>query len=257
MRLPDGREVMQVNPSETSLQFRNIFSAREYSRYGISLPPEATIFDVGANVGISSLFFLEEYPDSVLHAYEPADVMHAALAANLARFGDQALAHRLAVGRRPGRAQLTVYPHTTAMSSLYADAGDDEDVTRVFLANCGFTARDVDALVGGRYQGQAESCEVTTISAEIARLGVQRLDLLKINVEKAEWDVLAGIEEPDWPIVQQIVMQVHDLDGRLGLVVRLLKGRGFEVRWRQDPLLAGTNIHDLAARRGTPPEGDR
>ena len=74
--------------------------------------------------------------------------------------------------------------------------------------------------------------------------------LLKVNVEKAECDVLAGLDARDWPRVRQITMQVHDLDaGRVAAVRRDLERRGFAVAVDQDPLLAGTEIFDLFAWR--------
>src|SRR5262249_51223186 len=57
-----------------------------------------------------------------------------------------------------------------------------------------------------RRSRQRFDCEVTTVSAEIRRLGVDRLDLLKIDVEGAEWDVLQGIEEPDWSRIGQLAV---------------------------------------------------
>ena len=46
----------------------------------------------------------------------------------------------------------------------------------------------------------------------------EKIDLLKIDVEKGELEVLNGIEDADWPRIHQIVMEVHDLDGRVGMV---------------------------------------
>jgi hypothetical protein len=42
----------------------------------------------------------------------------------------------------------------------------------------------------------------------IRTLKIQRIDLLKIDVEGAEMDVLTGIEEEHWPAIQMISMEV-------------------------------------------------
>jgi hypothetical protein len=132
---------------------------------------------------------------------------------------------------------------------MYADPEHDADVTRTFLVNSGFDAADVADLVPGRHAGEPFACELRTASQVIAEHGVERIDLLKVNVEKAERDVLDGIEERDWPKVRQITMQVHDLDGRVEAMRAELAGRGFEVEVDQDPLLRTTDIFDLYARR--------
>ena len=53
----------------------------------------------------------------------------------------------------------------------------------------------------------------------VAQLGIGRIDLLKIDVEQAEADVLAGILDADWPLIRQLAAEVHDLDGRLAAIV--------------------------------------
>jgi 31-O-methyltransferase len=249
MRLPNGLQVMQLNPGETSLQYRNIFVNREYGKHGIRLEPSSVIFDIGANIGIASLYFHAECPDARIFAFEPAAPLFEALRANIAQCGSGARAFCRAVGARPGTAMLTIYPDTTAMSSIYADPLEDQAVTRQFLANSGFAGADIEDMVAGRYDSIAQECEVTTVSMLLAELRLDRLDLLKINVEKAESDVMAGIIAGDWPKVRQLVMQVHDIDGRLAKVRSDLTKRGYDVFVRQDPLLRGTEIYDLAARR--------
>jgi 31-O-methyltransferase len=241
--------VLQVNAAETSLQYRNIFLDREYQQHGVHIPPGAVVFDVGANVGIATLFFLAEQPDARVFAFEPAAVLFRALQRNLETERDRATALPYALGNAVGRRSLTYYPRTTAMSSFYADPADDAAVTKTFLANCGFSESDINDMVFDGYVARTESCVVSTVSHQIAAHGIETLHLLKINVEKAEADVLAGIDELDWPRIQQIVMQVHDIDGRLAGVRGDLHARGFQVFTRQSPLLYGTPIHDLAARR--------
>jgi thioesterase domain-containing protein/acyl carrier protein len=83
---------------------------------------------------------------------------------------------------------------------------------------------------------------------------IERIDLLKINVEKSEMDVLAGIAEEDWPRIRQVAMEVHDIDGRLARVQRLLSDHGFAVAVEKDWQLeqsAETNFYVYARRPGT------
>ena len=43
------------------------------------------------------------------------------------------------------------------------------------------------------------ACQLKTLSEVIRESQVERIDLLKVDVEKSELDVLAGIDEDDWP----------------------------------------------------------
>jgi acyl carrier protein len=56
----------------------------------------------------------------------------------------------------------------------------------------------------------------TTLAEVVA---AHRIDLLKIDVEKAEADVLAGIDPATWEKIDQVVLEVHDLPGRLELTL--------------------------------------
>jgi hypothetical protein len=58
----------------------------------------------------------------------------------------------------------------------------------------------------------------------------RRIDLLKIDVEGDELEVLRGIAPDDWPLIEQIALEVHDREGRLGKVEALLRQQGYAVR---------------------------
>lgn len=71
----------------------------------------------------------------------------------------------------------------------------------------------------------------------------QRIDLLKIGVEKSELDVLLGIEKHDWTKIKQVVVEVHDIDCRVKKVIDLLKDNGLvEITVEKEPILNGADI---------------
>ena len=87
----------------------------------------------------------------------------------------------------------------------------------------------------GRYDSAVNlTCELRTLSSMLQELNIDRVHLLKIDVERAELEVLEGIDEADWPAIDQIVAEVHDENGRLAEVTSLLVRQGFEVTVEQD-----------------------
>lgn len=99
-------------------------------------------------------------------------------------------------------------------------------------------------------RSQIIDCQAFTLSEIISDHGLATIDLLKIDVERAELDVLAGIDDSDWPKIMQTVIEVHDLDGRLRTVQNLLQTAGFEaVETEQSAELQGSSLHTLYARR--------
>ncbi|GFH13539.1 methyltransferase, FkbM family/non-ribosomal peptide synthase domain TIGR01720/amino acid adenylation domain-containing protein, partial [Haematococcus lacustris] len=50
-----------------------------------------------------------------------------------------------------------------------------------------------------------------SLSQIIQEQGLQRVDLLKVDVERAEVKVLQGIAPQHWSILRQVSMEVHQL----------------------------------------------
>jgi hypothetical protein len=135
------------------------------------------------------------------------------------------------------------------MSGLYADEDVDRGVSKAFMINSGFAPRDLDYLLKNTFEAQKLRCPLRTISEIVAERSVERIDLLKIDVEKAELDVLAGIAEADWPRVRQVVAEVHDMEGRLDHLRGMFEERGYEVVLEQERALKNTRLYNILARR--------
>ncbi|HSU81367.1 MAG TPA: FkbM family methyltransferase, partial [Thermoanaerobaculia bacterium] len=153
-----------------------------------------------------------------------------------------------ALSDHAGEAEITFYPLWSGMSGLYADAADDEAITRAFLRNQDERlAEHADELLAGRFEGEVFRCPLKTLSQVIRENGIEAIDLLKIDTEKSELDVLRGIEEQDWPKIGQIVIEAHDRDGHLEAITALLGRHGLSVVADDSGLLQGTGMVNLYA----------
>jgi iturin family lipopeptide synthetase A len=94
------------------------------------------------------------------------------------------------------------------------------------------------------------------LSGYIAEAGIERIDLLKINVEKSELDVLQGIDFDDWRKIRQLVIEV-DLSQNLEPITSLLEQQGFDVLVEQDPLLRSTDLCYVYAIRPSAADGSQ
>jgi FkbM family methyltransferase len=102
-----------------------------------------------------------------------------------------------------------------------------------------------------RFRTKQVECDLTTISAALREYGIDAVDLAKIDVEGAEWEVLRGIDESDWPRLRQLAIEVHDVDGRVARMRDLLETKGYDVfvdeaDWATHRLMG---IHMLYASR--------
>ena len=114
-----------------------------------------------------------------------------------------------------------------------------------------------DQLLAGKFRIEQYECEFRTVSEVMRAEGIEQLDLLKVDVEKSEEDVLAGIEAGDWARIGQIVMEVHG-EQRLKRVKEILSGQGYEIRVGEEEFLKGAQLYNLyAVRRGLERETGR
>jgi acyl carrier protein len=61
--------------------------------------------------------------------------------------------------------------------------------------------------------------------------------------------VLGGIAEADWNRILQIAMEIHNVDGELEIIRRLLEEKGFAVTVEQEAWFRGASNFNLYARR--------
>ena len=59
--------------------------------------------------------------------------------------------------------------------------------------------------------------------------------------------MLSGIGEGDWSKIKQIVIEVHDIDGRLDQIRELLEQHGYNLSIEQDIFLQKTGLYNLYA----------
>lgn len=257
--LPNGLEIAYQSQAETQHFYEDIFEHRGYLRCGVELPEKSCVFDVGANIGLFSLFIGTQFRDARLFSFEPAPPLFALLKANVERHRIPARLFNCGISSRPGTARFTFYPASSGMSSFYPDLDEEKHVLRAIMQNqlsSGMPGMSEvmaysEELLEQRFASQEYECPLRTLSDVIAEHGVERVDLLKVDVQKAEYDVLCGIAADDWPKIRQVVAEVHDIDGRVAATRDLLKQRGFFVEVIQDELYRGSNIVNLyALRRG-------
>jgi len=248
----DDLLVAQVNRTETDFLYREVFSNSEYLKHGIALADGAVVVDAGANIGMVTLFVAAHSRGARVVAVEPVRELARAAEINAELHGVDATVIACALGGEAGEAELTYYPGNTAMSGIHADDDEDREVLRSYLLT-GEGARagaQLDAMVADRMVAARRTCPVRTLTDVVADQRLERIDLLKIDVEKAELEVLAGMDDGVWDIVNQIVIEVHDLDGRLAEIVELLAERGFVVASDRDHRLELTPLYTVYGHRG-------
>ena len=255
--LPNGWQIAEYLPNETQQMYREIFIDLEYLKHGIRLPSDAIVIDAGANIGLFSLFVSAMCDKAQIHAFEPFPSIARILKANQALYGLPIRIHQTALSDFDGRTKAGFCAKSSLQSGLFNDQNQDTKVVYHYAQNqwSNELAEPVLMdLVSQRVQFQTQDIEVHRLSTIIKQENLERIDLLKIDVEKSESLLLGGIAPDDWTRIRQIVAEVHDIDASLAQLVNRLRWQGFEVVTEQSPSFQRTNIYLIYAWRPDNPE---
>ena len=142
-----------------------IYSTKAFGRESCSdikqiIASPKTLFDVGANVGQTASLWHEEFPEADIHSFEPVARLHKQLEDNCGKY---ARCNHLGVGDECGELKIHYGKH---------------DVSHSFSKD--------DQNLGG------EVTSVVTVDSYCKEHNIERIDLLKIDVEGFEPQVIKG-----------------------------------------------------------------
>lgn len=155
---------------------REIFLDHEYAH------PHAenasVIFDVGANIGMASIYLACLYPDATVYAFESDPNVYACLVAQVQNF-ERIKPFHMALGGTDGMRTFYVHPKSILSGSLVERVPNQEKVT-------------------------VPSHRVSSILDE---LGLDRVDVLKFDIEGGEEELFQSSE--DRKRIGRVIGEVH------------------------------------------------
>jgi FkbM family methyltransferase len=286
-RFEDGREAWGINRADALILHRQIFVDRSYERFELKLSAGACVFDVGANIGLFSTWLASKHPGLRLFLFEPIPEVFAALSRNAAELSATCELFSCGLSDHRGNAQFEYDPSLSSMSTMFpgtltqsrqpAAVHTWAQASISMLEQAGAIPRPLGKALGSALESKVTraltlaalapvgaglalrqklrtrriTCQLRTVSDVLAEHSVESIALLKIDVEGAEEHVLRGIAERDWAKIEQLVIEVSDVDGRVKAIEASLRKRGFRVSSDQDDhaLMKLLGLHNVYATR--------
>ncbi len=195
---------MTIHLSEDPFDIVTVFGLFVRRDYGL-IAPGSKVVDIGANIGVFTLFAIH-CGASVVHAYEPSGDSFDCLRRNVDenRLSGKVSAFRSAVSSGPERRVL--FPRR---SSVY------------------------NALGTGTQSGEGlDEVALETLATVIERIG--HADLLKMDCEGEEEQIIDGAELEVMQRIDEIRLEYHN--GRGAVIKQQLVDRGFKptLWWEAD-----------------------
>jgi FkbM family methyltransferase len=209
--------------------FDGIFVRREYD---VPLPEDTrVVVDAGANVGLAALYFAWRFPAARVLALEPDPENFAQLCRNVAE-EDRIEPVRAALWGREGRVRLT-------------DPGGGAWALRTKEVRDGRNGGRREAEEGG---GDGGAVRAVTLDTLLRSHDVERVDVLKLDIEGAEREVLAGASA--WmDRVRAVVAELHESLAPGATAAFQAAVADFPFRWARGE-------YRVAAREGHPWPGE-
>ena len=202
------REPRRLREGTAKVLAETVTAPEEMFHARVSPKPGDIVIDGGAHIGTSAITLAERVlPGGHVYSFEP--VMHGALRQNLAENGIEGVTVvPKALGRAAGPEEITV-----------DDIAIDSSIARARGTGIG--------------RGNTIPIEVTTIDAFVEENGLDRVDVIKLDIEGAEDMAIDGAAKvidrfhPAWTIASYHV----DFDGDLQhpKLLRQLRGHGYKV----------------------------
>ena len=254
--LPNNMKIAHINQYETNYVYDEIFEKELYLRNGIALKENAVVVDIGANIGLFSLYVSSVCPSSRVYSFEPSQSVYKALEVNIDAYAPNVTVENCGISDCAKVINFTFYEKSTVFSGVYPNTQYEEKAIKTIIknvikhGNCSVNDIDafVDELAEERLNSKVYQVSMKPLSQVIREHSIKTIDLLKIDAEKSEVDIINGIEEDDWDKIKQIVMEIHETDEvRLDSILAILERHGFKCHIEQDDFLDNVKMYNLYA----------
>jgi FkbM family methyltransferase len=177
--IPDAVHPIKLrNDSSDISAFYQIFYRKDYDlRYTVE---PKTILDLGANIGLSVIYFKSRFPDATIIAVEPDPENFRMLQNNTQAYSN---VHCLNYGIWNKQAFLEIKDPGFGKWALMLSETDQKSESTV---------------------------EATSINDILAKFGIDKIDILKIDIEGSEKELFENNYEHWLPLVNTLIIELHD-----------------------------------------------
>lgn len=158
--------------SDMNLIYEILFKSKHKSEYFFpeEIDPKI-IFDIGGNIGITSIYLSELFPNALIYVFEPLTENFEILVKNTRSY-PKIKAFNFGLGSKTGNFKFYL-------------SNDSENFGGVsFYPN-----------IKGNNLHKYVSCKLREVNEIIEKLKIKSIDLIKIDTEGAEFDILTSIDE--------------------------------------------------------------
>jgi len=203
LKMRDGTRLLVRPRSEDKSLIREVVLNREYAPEGFEIGSHDTVVDIGAHIGTFTITSARSAREGIVYAFEPVEANYQLLLRNIELNKlKNVVPTKMAVAKDTGKREMFVQEDATTGHSFH-------------------------------YRCNRNPVVVDTTSLEdfVDRMGIKKIDLLKMDCEGAEYDILMNCPERIFSMIQRIGMEYHFCEDKKDpqILVDILKDNRFKV----------------------------
>ncbi len=223
--LPTGDVVHYLDDFTVDYVYNEIFVEKCYFQNGIAVKDGYVVFDIGANIGLFTMYVSRIAKNLKIFTFEPILDIFELLKLNTATLPSEIIHNNIGFSDHVSETEIYFNPSSCGQSTLKPI---DREMTiqntinnwNAFAEKFGpilkiipkfmresLSRKHLEKIYFNRLEKRP--CRLSNISTYMQDHDIKRINLLKIDAENYEKEVLSGIDQEDWSRIDQITMEMH------------------------------------------------
>lgn len=182
LKMPELKHPIYLRVKTSDIPtFRQVFERKEYKTDFLGKIDPKVIIDCGANIGLSSVYYANRFPNAKIYSIEPESSNFEMLKKNTAN-----------------------YPNVIPINAAIWNKRTKVNVADGGSGHWGFTTTEND---DSRSLGFADAVSIGDL---VSQFNISKIDILKIDIEGAEKEVFQSGYEDWMGITESIFIELHD-----------------------------------------------
>jgi len=197
-----------------------------------------TIFDIGGNIGLYTLYLNDNYSDLKIHVFEPIKELHKKLVHNVnvnKKNNNKIITNNVGVGDITSNLTINFFPNADGLSTLNNDI--EEKTKKIIESKCKntnilsyFCESFYSTVLKKSLTNVKQNISIIKMTDYIKQHNIKKINLVKIDVEGFEYNVINGLSSEDFKIIDNFIIEVENYNGcNLSNITSLLQKNNFIV----------------------------
>ena len=215
---PINDVVFKTQPMDAAfINYVEFFYTRIYDN--IDIRNSDVVFDIGANIGVFTSYALSQNVKKI-YSFEPIKCAYNGLQDTF-KNDDRVVPINKAIDIKSGKRNIFTIKNKSTISSFYNKQKDNENIF---------------------YE---EEIETITLDDFIEKNNIKKIDLFKIDVEGAEYEILNKMDNKIWNIIDKMIIEFHmNTNGEIYKIIDKLKQYGFIYKVKKQIVNEEGSIND-------------